>query len=133
MCLFPGSFSNMQPVVPPSQNGLKHKRILFGVILVQLVLSILVMFFSISTGLMSLILTVVLWCGNSRMSHCLLIFYMVYILFDFLKVISVIGLVTPRQYRRPTGYALRSRGQLTAPRRCSSAARTSWAFCSVMG
>lgn len=47
MCLFPfGGGFNMQPVVPPTQEGLKHKSKLYIVMFAHLILSILTLFIS---------------------------------------------------------------------------------------
>ena len=64
MCLFPG-MGNMQPMVPATQAGLKHKNRLFVLMLVHLALSIAEIFASIWNGIGNLICTMILWCANS--------------------------------------------------------------------
>ena len=83
----------MQPIVPPTPAGLKHKNRLFILMLVHLVLSILDMFVNLYNGILNLVLTMILWCANSQMSHCQLIIYMVYCLYDFIVVLCDLGLV----------------------------------------
>ena len=91
MCLFPGFSQSMQPIVPPTMNGEKHKRILFWVMLAHLAISILLMFVDIKRGISELMLVLILWCANSQMSHCSLIFYMVYCLYRCIQTFCDFG------------------------------------------
>ena len=53
MCLFPfgGGGFNMQPVVPPTAAGIKHKKLLHIVIIVHLVLALTFFFVTMAGGL----------------------------------------------------------------------------------
>ena len=70
MCLFPGGGFNMQPAVPPTAVGLGHKRRLYIVLFIHLVLSIMLMFASVMSGFYELITVLILWCAASQMHFC---------------------------------------------------------------
>ena len=59
----PGMGMNMQPVVPPTPIGLKHKSNLYIVMFVHIALSVFLMFLSPMTGLFELIKPLILWCA----------------------------------------------------------------------
>ncbi len=72
-----GGGYSMQPVVPPSEKGLKHRKHLYIIMGVHLVLSILYMFAEFMEGLFELIAVLILWCAAAQMSYCQLIIYMI--------------------------------------------------------
>lgn len=63
MCLFPGGGMNMQPVVPPTDLALKIKQKLYIVMFVHFLLSIMMMFLSVMSGIQELITVMIFWCG----------------------------------------------------------------------
>ena len=94
MCLFPGMGGmNMQPVVPPTEAGLKHKQRLYILIIVHLILAITYMFVSITGGLFELITVLILWCATSQMQFCQLIIYMILCLNNLIGSLAGIGLL----------------------------------------
>ena len=93
MCLFPGGGLNMQPIVPPSQEGLKHKSRLYVVILAHLILAILMLFIHGISGIHELINVLILWCATSQMHFCYLLFYIIMCMFGFVQNFAYIGLL----------------------------------------
>ena len=95
MCLFPfgGGGFNMQPVVPPTQEGLKHKSRLYIVMFAHLILAIFMLFISGMSGLHELINVVILWCATSQMHFCYLIMYMLMCMISFVQNVSYLGLL----------------------------------------
>lgn len=95
MCLFPmgGGGLNMQPVVPPTPLGVKHRKRLYMIALVHLILSIIFMFINFIGGLYELMTVLILWCAASQMHFCTLIMYMVLCLNNLIAMIALIGLL----------------------------------------
>jgi hypothetical protein len=93
MCLFPGGGFNMQPIVPPSEEGLKHKSKLYVVIFAHLILSIFMLFIHGISGIHELINVLILWCATSQMHFCYLIFYMLMCMYSFIQNFAYIGLL----------------------------------------
>ncbi len=96
MCLFPfgGGGMNMQPVVPPTPVGLKHRFRLYVLCVVHLILSIILMFaFSLASGFYDLILVLILYCAAAQMHFCQLLMYIVFILNQLIFSICLLGLV----------------------------------------
>src|SRR5688572_9175594 len=95
MCLFPfgGGGFNMQPIVPPTQEGLKHKSRLYIVMFAHLILSIFMLFIHGISGIHELINVVILWCATSQMHFCYLIFYMLMCMFGFVTNFAYLGLL----------------------------------------
>lgn len=55
----------MQPIVPPTAEGLKQKQRLYIVMLAHIVLCIMMMFVSVVAGIYELISVLILWCAAS--------------------------------------------------------------------
>ena len=83
---------NMQPVCPPTAAGLAHKKRLYIVLIIHLVLSICLMFVSVFTGIFELINVLILWCATAQMHFCYMLFYIVMCLMGFIQDFAVIGL-----------------------------------------
>ena len=92
MCLFPGGGMNMQPIVPPTPAALKHKNILYLVMLVHVILAIMLMFMSVFSGIFELVTVMILWCGTAQMNFCYLQFYILMCMFSFLTYFTTLGL-----------------------------------------
>ena len=94
MCLFPfGGGFNMQPVVPPSSEGLKHKSRLYVIMFTHLVLSIFLLFIHGMGGIHELINVLILYCATARMHFCYLLFYMMMCMMSFVQNFSYLGLL----------------------------------------
>lgn len=84
---------NMQPVVPPTAQGLVHKQRLYIVMAVHLFLAILYMFFNFMSGIFELISVLILYCGTAQMNYCQLIIYMIIQGHKFVVNFSTLGLM----------------------------------------
>ena len=82
----------MQPVVPPTDAAKVHKRYLQGVMIAHILLSVMLMFLSIISGIYELISVAILWCATTQMHFCLLIIYMIICLNNFISYLAAIGL-----------------------------------------
>ena len=93
MCLFPGSGMSMQPIVPPTDNGLKHKQKLYIIMMIHLVLSITMMFVRVVDGIYEMISILILWCAATQMHFCQLIIYIIICGNKFVSSFATIGLL----------------------------------------
>lgn len=82
----------MQPIVPPSPVGLKHKQRLYMVLIAHLVLSIGLMFVSPVNGIYELLSLLILWCAASQMHYCQIIMYIVLCCNKWISYFSSVGL-----------------------------------------
>jgi hypothetical protein len=55
----------MQPIVPPTQEGNKHKSRLYFIMFIHVLLSIGMFFISVTSGIYELISVLILWCAAS--------------------------------------------------------------------
>ena len=81
-----------EPIVPPTDEGKKHRSRLIIVGFVHLVLSILLCFIMLTTGLFELINVAILFCALSQMNFCCLIIYIINISIDFFTLFNQVGL-----------------------------------------
>lgn len=93
MCLFPGGGFNMQPIVPPTAEGVKHKQRLYIVMIAHVLLSIMMMFLSIVTGIYELLGVLILWCAATQMHFCQLIIYIILCCNNFIAIFAFLGLL----------------------------------------
>ena len=84
---------NMQPVVPPTPAGKKHRTRLYVLCGIHLLLSIVMMFINFIGGLFEIMLVLILYCSASQMHFCQLMMYMIFCMNNFLVVFCGIGLV----------------------------------------
>lgn len=97
MCLFPGGGLNMQPVVPPTAEGLKHKSRLYIIMFVHLILAIFMLFVYGFSGIHELINVLILWCATSQMHFCYIIFYMLMCMLGLIQNSATVGLLIQDQ------------------------------------
>ena len=93
MCIHLGNGANLlKPVVPPTDEAVKHRNRLAVCLVCQFILSIMTMVSDPYTGIYSFFLVVMLACGMIQMNYCCVSFYMLYITMSWVYNISNIGL-----------------------------------------
>jgi hypothetical protein len=70
----------MQPIVPPTPAGIKHRTRLYILCGIHAILTIILMFISFTLGIYDLMLVLILYCAAAQMHFCQLLMYIVFLI-----------------------------------------------------
>jgi hypothetical protein len=90
MCLFPGMMQSPAEIATPAAK--KYQCLLYILVILHFALSIMYCIFDAASGIMEMIVAMILICTAYSMNFCMLIFYMIMMISDFVNFLCIIGL-----------------------------------------